>query len=171
MAVCPAGEEVIGPFLENRKDFLATVVKPLQDKKETIYVVPGSDAEAHVARHFQHKTIKRVGSGLRPRTVRDFMDSLPVIFQRGQSEGIDTTYHFTFTGEEECQGTVIIKNKDIEVLDGHVGTPDIQVTADSRTWLEFLAKEKNLVWALIQRKIRIKGSPRLMKNFARCFPT
>ena len=33
MAVCPAGEDVIGEFLENRKDFLKEVVKPLQDKK------------------------------------------------------------------------------------------------------------------------------------------
>jgi putative sterol carrier protein len=51
-----------------------------------------------------------------------------------------------------------------------MGTADLRVTADSRTWLGFLAKERNLFGALIQGKIRIKGSPSLMKAFARCFP-
>jgi ferredoxin len=171
MAVCPAGEEVIGAYLDHRAEYLAEVVKPFQSKEETIYVVPGSDAETHVAQHFPHKTIRRIGSGLRPNSVRGFLQSLPIVFQRGQSDGIDTTYHFTFTGEEECKGTVVIRNKSIEVLEGHVGTADMRLTADSRTWVAFLAKEKNLLGALLRRKIRIKGSPRLMKEFARCFPS
>src|SRR5262249_29875104 len=62
MAVCPAGEDVIGPFLTNRKSYLQDVVKPLQEKEETVYVVPGSDAEEHVARRFPNKKAKRVGN-------------------------------------------------------------------------------------------------------------
>ncbi|HEY7535159.1 MAG TPA: SCP2 sterol-binding domain-containing protein, partial [Thermodesulfobacteriota bacterium] len=65
----------------------------------------------------------------------------------------------------------VIKNKAIQVYDGHVGTSDLRVTADSRTWLGFLMKERNLLWALITRRIRIKGSPRLLKAFGRCFPS
>ncbi|MGH9607899.1 MAG: hypothetical protein ACRD3N_19595, partial [Terracidiphilus sp.] len=64
LSVCPAGEEVIAPFLTDRKEFLQHVVKPLQEKVETVYVVPGSDAEDYVARRFPHKTIKRVSNGL-----------------------------------------------------------------------------------------------------------
>src|SRR6202171_6501432 len=64
MSVCPAGEEVIAPFLTDRKKFLEDVVKPLQDKAETIYVVPGSDSEEHVAQRFPHKKTKRVANGL-----------------------------------------------------------------------------------------------------------
>jgi hypothetical protein len=37
---------------------------------------------------------------------------------------------------------VVIKNKNIEVSTGHMGIADLHVTADSRTWLGFLAKEK-----------------------------
>jgi hypothetical protein len=47
----------------------------------------------------------------------------------------------------------------------------MQVTADSRTWLGFLAKERNLGWALLRRKIRLKGSPRLLLAFGKCFPS
>ncbi len=171
MAVCPAGEDVIAPFLTDRKKFLEDVVRPLQDKKETVYVVPGSDAEAYVTRRFPHKTIKQVSNGLRTASIQGFLVGLPRVFQRHQSEGLDVTYHFTFTGEESRQATVVIRDKTIQVQDGHAGIADIRIIADSRTWLRFLAKEENILWALLRRKIRIKGSPRLLLAFGRCFPS
>jgi len=171
MAVCPAGEDVIGPFLTDRKKFLQDVVRPLQDKKEIVYVVPGSDAEAYVARRFPHKTTRQVSNGLRTASIQSFLAGLPRVFQRHQSEGLNATYHFTFTGEESRQATVVIRDKTIQVQDGHAGVADIRITADSRTWLRFLAKEENIVWALLRRKIRIKGSPRLLLSFGRCFPS
>ena len=58
LAVCPAGEDVIGPFLADRKSHLNEIVRPLQDKEETIYVTRNSDAEEHAAKRFPHKTIK-----------------------------------------------------------------------------------------------------------------
>jgi ferredoxin len=172
LSVCPAGEEVIGPFLTDRKEFLKDVVKPLQDKVETVYVVPGSDSEDYVARRFPHKATKRVSNGLAGQgTIRAFLRGLNFVFQRGKSDGLNATYHFTFTGQEEVKATVIIRDKKIEVSDGHIGAPDLRLTADSQTWLRFLRKEANLVWALLRRKIRIQGSPRLLLSFARCFPS
>ena len=57
------------------------------------------------------------------------------------------------------------------VEDGHVGTADLQITADSQTWLGFVAKERSLVWALLCRRIRLRGSPKLLMAFGRCFPS
>ena len=171
LSVCPAGEEVIAPFLTERKQFLEDVVKPLQSKPETVYVRPGSDAVAYVQRRFPHKKLKPVGNGLRPLSIRGFLDGLSYVFERGQSDGLDATYHFTFTGEEERRATVTIRNKTLRVEDGHVGRADLRLQADSRTWLGFLAKERNLLWALLSRKIRLKGSPRLLVAFGKCFPS
>jgi ferredoxin len=171
LAVCPAGEELIGPYLDDRKSYMASVVKPLQERLETVFVVPGSDAEIHVNRRFPHKTIKEVGNGLRAKSARSFLESLPLLFQKEQSEGLDATYHFTFTGAEEAKGTVVIKEKTLEVKEGHVGSPNLRLRADSETWVKFLAKEANMVWAMVRGKIRIKGSPALLKAFARCFPS
>ena len=171
LSVCPAGEEVIAPFLTERKQFLEDVVKPLQNKPEMIYVRPGSDAEAYVDRRFPHKKIKRVGNGLRPLSIRGFLDGLSYVFERGQAEGLNATYHFTFTGEEKRKATVTIRNKTLRVEEGHVGRADLRLQADSRTWLGFLAKERNLVWALLSRKIRLTGSPRLLVAFGKCFPS
>ena len=171
LAVCPAGEELIGPYLDDRKSYMASVVKPLQERLETVFVVPGSDAEVHVNRRFPHKTIKQVGNGLRAKSAESFLESLPLLFQKEQSEGLDATYHFTFTGAEEAKGTVVIQEKTLEVKEGHVGSPNLRLRADSETWVKFLAKEANMVWAMVRGKIRIKGSPALLKAFARCFPS
>jgi ferredoxin len=172
VSVCPAGEDVIGPFLTDRKEFLKDFVKPLQEKVETVYVVPGSDAEEYVARRFPRKKAKRVSNGLAGQgTIRAFLRGLSLVFQRGQSEGLNAIYHFTFTGQEEVKATVEIRDKKVKVADGHVGTPDLQVTADSATWLRFLRKEASLVWAILSRKVRLKGSPKLLLAFGRCFPS
>jgi ferredoxin len=172
LSVCPAGEEVIAPFLNDRKEFLENIVKPLQEKVETVYVVPGSDAEDFVQRRFPHKTTKRVSNGLAGQgTIRAFLRGLNFVFQRGKSEGLNATYHFTFTGEEEVKATVVIRDRKLAVSDGHIGMADFRLTADSQTWLRFLRKEANLAWALLSRKVRIHGSPRLLLAFARCFPS
>ncbi len=169
LAVCPAGEDVIGPFLDDRKTFLAEVVTPLQEKVETLYVAPGSDAEIHAARRFPHKRTKRVNSGLRPTNVAGFLSALPHVFQRHKSEGLAATYHFTFQGAEQIDATIVIADKSIRVELGHHGTPNLHVRADAATWISFLRKERNLVWALLHRKIVLKGSPRLLLAFGRCF--
>ncbi len=172
MAVCPAGDDVMAPFITDRAQYLQDVVRPLQDKEETVYVVPKSDAEDYVAKRFPNKRTKRVGNGLnRLRSISAFLNGLPLTFQRNQSKGLDATYHFTFEGTEQRQATVTIRNQKLEVTDGHIGKADIVVTADSKTWLGFLAKERNLVWALVRRKIRLKGSPKLLLAFGKCFPS
>jgi ferredoxin/putative sterol carrier protein len=171
MAVCPAGDDVIGPFLDDRKAFLKSVVDPLQAKEETLYVVRGSDAESYAAKRFPHKTIKTVGNGVRPGSVRAFLANLRRVFQRQQSAGLAATYHFTFTGRETATATVVIRDKTLTVHDGHVGTADLSMTADSRAWIGFVRKERSLIWALVTRKIRLKGSRRLLLAFGKCFPS
>ncbi len=170
MAVCPAGEDVIGPFLEDRSGFLDAVVRPLQEKEEPVYVVPASDAEAHVRRRFPHKHVRHVRGSLRPASIRNFLSDLPNVFQREKAGDLDATYHFIFTGEDNVQATIRIQEKTLEIQAGLVGKANLQVSADSRTWLGFLAKERSLVWALVRRKIRLKGNPKWLVRFGKCFP-
>jgi ferredoxin len=171
LAVCPAGEDVIGPFLTDKRAYVDEVVRPLQRKEETVYVVPGSDAETHVARHFPQKHVKHTGNGLRPRSIKAFLGALPLVFQRDQSDGLDATYHFTFTGDEECQATVVIRDKTVQVNPGHIGTADLRLTTDSQWWLRFLLRDRNLLWGLVRGKLRLKGAPRLLSAFSKCFPS
>jgi NAD-dependent dihydropyrimidine dehydrogenase PreA subunit len=171
LAVCPAGEEVIGPFLTDRASYLKDTVRPLTEKEETVYVIPGSDAEEYASRRFPRKKIKQVGSGIRATSIDGFLFGLKLLFQPGKATGLNAAYHFTFTGKEPKEATVVIRDATLQVQDGHQGEADLRVTADSETWLGFLAKERSLLWALLHRKIRIKGSPKLLVAFGKCFPS
>jgi Fe-S-cluster-containing hydrogenase component 2 len=68
IAVCPAGEDVIEPYLDDRKAFMDRVLKPLQDKSETLYVLPNSAAKAYAERRFPHKPLRIVNSGIEGRS-------------------------------------------------------------------------------------------------------
>ncbi len=169
LSVCPAGDEVIAPFLDDRKTFLANVVKPLQQKQEPVYVVEGTDAEAHVRRRFPHKTVQQVKNSLRPVSVAGFLAGMRLTFQRDKAAELDAVYHFVFTGKQPAKATVIIRNKRLEILEGLRGEANIRITADAETWVGFLRKERSLVWALLTRKIKLKGAPRWLLAFDKCF--
>ena len=170
LAVCPAGEEVIPPFLADRGEFVQEMLKPLQQKKETVYVVPGSDAEEHLARRFPHKTPKKV-AGIRPASIRGFIDGMHIVFQAGRSKGLDAVYHFTFTGSESAEATVTIRDETLRVEEGLVGTADCAIRADAATWLGFLRKERSIVAAILRRRVRVKGKLSLLTAFGKCFPS
>jgi hypothetical protein len=111
MAVCPAGEDVIGPYLASKKDFADNVMRPLQAKREPVYVVRGSDAEAHVQKRYPHKTVRQVRGSLRPRRIASLLFWMPLSFQRHASGKLDVTYHFVFTGNEPAEAAVTIPGR------------------------------------------------------------
>jgi putative sterol carrier protein len=171
LAVCPAGEDVIGPYLASKKDFTDDVLRPLQAKREPVYVVRGSDAETHVQKRYPHKTVRQVRSSLRPRSIANLLFGMPLSFQRHAAGKLDATYHFVFTGNESAEATVTIRAGKVTVENGLLGKPNLKVIADSETWLGFLAGERNLLWALLTRRVRLQGNPKWLLALKRCFPS
>jgi epoxyqueuosine reductase QueG len=170
LSVCPAGEDVSGPYLQSKGEFTRETLKPLIDKEEIIYVVKNSDAEAHVTKRFPNKSVRHVGNAILPTSVEKFLSYSPLIFNRGKSNGLNAVYHFKFSGAELRDATITIHNRTIKVDDGLIGKADLTISADAKTWVGFLRQEKNLVWALLTRKLRLKGDPRLLVKFGKCFP-
>jgi ferredoxin len=171
MAVCPAGEDVIGPFLSDKAGFVRDVLNPLQEKSEPVYVVADTDAEYHAAKRFPHKVIRRIRSGVMPTTLKRLVGAMPLVFQRGRSKGISATYHFRFTGAEPMNVTFAIASQKLTIETGHLGKADLQVTVDSTEWLKFVAKRRSLPRMLATRTLRFRGNPRLLADFGRCFPS
>ena len=66
-------------------------------------------------RRFPHKQPRLVSNGLKPTSIKALFTRLPVVFQREASSGLDATYLFAFTGEENCAFTVEIRNKTLVV--------------------------------------------------------
>src|SRR5262249_48758518 len=125
----------------------------------------------HVKNRFPHKTVRHVRNSLRPRNIATLLQGMPLSFQRAAAGKLDATYHFVFTGREQVEATVVIRNRTLAIERGLHGEPNIKVTADTDAWLGSLAKERNLLWALLTRKIRVKGNPKWPRAFQRCFPS
>ena len=170
IAVCPAGEDVIGPFLDKRAAHLRDVVKPLTDRSEPVYVVAGSDAEAHVRKRFPHKPVRVVRSSLRPTSAKGFFRAIPLSFQRGPAKGWKATFHFDLTGPDAAQATVRVDDGTLEVEDGLVGEPDLTVRAESRVWLEIIEKRRSPILAVLTGRLATRGDRSLLTRFATCFP-
>jgi epoxyqueuosine reductase QueG len=170
LAVCPAGEDVIGLYARDKIAHRQRVLDPLVARQEPVYAVKGSDAADHVARRFPHKRLRHVRSGARATSIDGFLFGLTLAFQRGKAADLSATYHFTFTGAEKAQATATISKSKLTVARGHHGRADLAISADSKAWLKFLNKEISLPRALLTRAIRFRGPPRLFVAFGRCFP-
>lgn len=171
IAVCPAGENVLEPYLASKKAHLDEVVRPLTQRAEPVYVARGSDAADHVAKRFPHKRLRFVRPGARATTIENFLFGLSLSFQPGKSDGVNATYHFVFEGAETTEATVAIRGRKLRVTKGLEGRPDLRVTADARAWLRFLNQEISILRCLATGKVRLKGSPKLLVAFGKCFPT
>jgi len=174
LSVCPAGEDVIGPFLGDRKAFLRDVVKPLQAKEEVLYVVAGSDAEAHAHERFPHKTTKHVHNGLRPQSAAGFLRTMHTAFQPGRARalGLSATFHFDFTTDAgPIQGTVTIDDGVLEVASGLVGPADVTVACHESAWLEILRRERHPISSVLRGKLKVRGKRALLSSFSECFPS
>jgi epoxyqueuosine reductase QueG len=171
MAVCPGGDELIGPYVEDAKAYRETVAARLQQRAETVYVVKGSDADAHVRKRFPHKPVRYVHNGVRASTVAAFVDNLGIMFQRQASKGLNATYHFRFTGRECLDCTITIGGQKMTVERGLARKADVRVVADSQTWLEIINGRRGGFWPLVSGKLRVSGKLSLFRAFARCFPS
>ena len=80
-AVCPAGDDVIGPYMADRAAWRREVVVPLLRKEEAIYVRSGTRAE-HVALRNSSKRVRYIDF--------DPADSTPDNFALGLKHRFDT---------------------------------------------------------------------------------
>ena len=72
---------------------------------------------------------------------------------------------------EPAEATVVIRDKSIRVEDGHVGVPDLERDGRQSIVAGLCVKGTKPFWALLTRRIRLKGSPRLLLAFGKCFPS
>jgi ferredoxin len=170
IAACPAGEDVMGPFLAHRKQFVADVVEPLRAKVEPVYVLADSDAEAHVRARFPHKQVRRVEGGLYADDIPGFLQGAPLAFQPGRAGDLHAQVAFRFTGANPTEVTFRIAQRALHIEPGLSPTADVRVEIDGRLWLELLRGQRNPVWLVLTRRMRITGDRAALNAFQRCFP-
>jgi epoxyqueuosine reductase QueG len=171
VSVCPAGDDLIGIYKNDRKDWVENIVKPLKDKKEPVYVVKNTRAEDH-ARRNPNKEIKVIRNVLHPNSVNAFLTGSRISFEPKHARGVNMTVHFQFNGKQTAKATIIIANETIDVKEGNVGKGDLSIITDSEIWIKMVNKETSStdnMNAITSGKVKIQGNLKLFKQFQGCF--
>jgi ferredoxin len=95
MAVCPAGEDVIGPYLADKARFRDDVLLPLRGRPEPVYVQSGSHAELTATRN-PAKRVRYLDFKPDVSTVANFALGLRHMFtvNAARSESLRVAFHF-----------------------------------------------------------------------------
>jgi len=171
ISVCPAGEDVISPYLEDRVGFAERHVKPLQQTAETIYVLPNSDAETLVPSRFPAKTVKQVRWNVGANDIFSYLFNITLTFQRRKAGDLNATYHLQLTGDMPLEATITIAKRRIEIEFGLTGEPDLTIEATSETWMGAFEQGFELESAIKTGNIKLEGPHDLFHRLATCFPT
>jgi epoxyqueuosine reductase QueG len=167
MAVCPAGEDPLHFYTPDKKAYVRQIVKPLKEKSEPIYVLAGTRAEKTVGKN-PSKEARIVHTPLRPTSIPDFLNGVVLIFNPEKAKDVSLNLHFQFSGEDESSATILIKDGQIQVMNGHTGKPNLKVQADAKTWLKLVNEEISTFKAIVSGKLKVKGNPLLMNKFKSC---
>ena len=131
----------------------------------------GSDAEDYVARRFPHKRDQACRLGPAADQCRRFSRrpaamSSSATNPQGLTPSIISPSPAAAAGRRPSH-----RGQEADVQEGLVGRADLAVTADGDTWIRFLRKEASLPWALLSRRIKLRGDPRLLLAFGSASPS
>lgn len=95
MAVCPAGDDVIGPYMADRAQWRQDVLVPFKQKRESVYVRSGTRAE-RVAMRNPNKRIRYVDYDVDLSTPANFAVGLKHRFDPGRAREVTCIVAFEF---------------------------------------------------------------------------
>ena len=118
LAVCPAGEDVIGPYLTDKAGHLRTAVRPLQEKEETVYVVRARTPKNMWPAASPARRPSGSATACGPRSIQRFLSGLPLTFQRDQRGGWTTRLPLHLHGHGGMPGDRGHPGLAVQVQDG-----------------------------------------------------
>ena len=170
IAVCPAGDDVLSPFLEDKTAYVDRYVKPLQEKKEDVYVLDRSDAQEALHERFPNKRAKIISWTHLDPSGSNLLFTMRLHFQRRKSRGLAATYHFNFEGRRSVSGTVRVERQSLQVDFGLRGAPDVVVTLPGSSWVNLLARSTTVEAEIASGRVRCEGDIKKLEHFVDCFP-
>lgn len=94
-AVCPAGDDIIGPYMADKAAWRKEIALPLIQKQEDVYVQSGSRAEK-VARRKKNKRIRYIDYRVGVSSPANFMLGIRHRFDPSRAQGVETAVGFVF---------------------------------------------------------------------------
>ena len=170
VAVCPAGEDVIGPFLDNQKDFRRKVMGPLTSVAETVYVLTESDAQSSVTKRFPSKKVSAVDWTIRAGEPYSFLFGLTLTFQRRKAKNLQVAIHLTITDYPGLDAAIHISNQQITVDLGAPKTSDAHLALDWPTLQKLFDSSQPVNTFIASGSVTLEGNATLVEQMRACFP-
>ena len=169
MAVCPAGDDVIGPYMADRAQWRRDVLVPFKDKRESVYVRSGTRAE-HVASRNRNKRLRYVDYQVDVSTPANFAVGLRHRVDPARTAGVACAVDFTFPSGGVVRATVrdgLLVTATAADLDG-AEPPDVLVRFLVDDYVRFL--HPGTGWdAGADPRFEIAGDPAALGALLACF--
>lgn len=95
--------------------------------------------------------------------------SYPERFRADKAEGVDATVFMNLTGENGRPIVMHVKDESLRIEDTPVEDPTLTLTADADDWLAIENGNLNPMMAMMQGKLKLKGSVPFATKFMGLF--
>lgn len=164
-AVCPAGEDVVGPYLAARKSWRDDVVLPLIHREEPVYVASGTPAE-QAARRKRAKTIRYVDFRPGVSSVRNFLLGIRHRFDRARAADVAVAVEFEFP---DGRASVSIAGGKADVSEEPLKSPDAVVSCRAADYIRLLHPDPGPAGSAgLPVPVEIAGDPTALTRLLGC---
>lgn len=140
MAVCPAGTDVIGPYLRDRRGYVATHLRPLRTRPEPVYVQSGTRAERVAARN-PAKQVRYIDYKVGVASVDNVLRGLQHMFDGTRADLDGTAIRCVIDdGTDPHERLLAVRNGSLRLLEPDAGTAPPAATAIGplTAWMDLL---------------------------------
>ena len=170
LSVCPAGTDVLGPYVDDKIEYRKEFLDPLLAKEETVFVLEDSDAAESVPKRFPHKQVKPVDWTIESDNPFAFLFGLTLTFQRRKARGLDTSIHLTITGEQAMDAALAVSENRLAV---DFSAPEAPAAHLSIGWedLRGLFRGQVELEKLMEKGLaQLEGDEESLNRILACFP-
>lgn len=170
LSVCPAGSDVLGPFIEDRVEYRKRILDPLLAKSETVYVLKGSDAEESIPRRLKAKEVKLVDYNISSDDPFSFLFGLTLTFQRRKARGLDATLALVIEDKGPLTATIRVRASRVEVEFKAPEKADAELRLTWATLGKIFRDGVTVEEAAAHHGATLTGDAATAQAIRRCFP-
>jgi hypothetical protein len=139
MAVCPAGTDVIGPCLRDKRAFVATHLRPLRTRPEPVYVQSGTRAERVAARN-PAKQVRYIDFEVGVASVENTLRGLRHMFDGTRADLDGTTIRCIIDDDGAHETLLTVQKGSLRLLDPDAerAEPAVTIRGALPAWMDLL---------------------------------
>lgn len=103
-------------------------------------------------------------------SIDEVLASYPERFNADKAQDVEAAVYMNLTGDDARDVAIVVDHGSLDVQEGAVpDDPTLTLTADASDWLKIENGEMNPMMAMMQRKIKMKGSMSFATKFMGLF--